>query len=205
LDMSNRSKFASAATLTNGLVALALVVTLSGAIGSLVIGVTASALSAMVSAAVYGALVAGLVSIVLAGLSFAERWSERFERARAETESRIFDTLRYFEGGSQTRNVGISVMETYWEDSRLLQLRDLCVPLLANQAMYLLRASDQKDKPHEQDNLRRIIALLERAAEQMRFPQSYESMRKAVRETRWTALGEGSMFRAEHWRVGWRT
>ena len=73
-------------------------------------------------------------------------------------------------------------METYWDDLRLKQICDMCVPLLANQAMYLLRASKQEDKPHEQDNLRRIMVLLNRASEQQRFPASYQSVRRAVQE-----------------------
>lgn len=157
-------------------------VALVAAVVAIVMGLARTAPSATVAAAVYGALVAGVVSIVLAGLGLVERWIERTEQSRQNTEARVFETLHYFQGGSQARNVGIAVLETYWDDPRLRQLRDLCVPLLANQAMYLLRASKQEDKAHEQDNLRRMIELLRKASEQHRFPASYQLVQSALRE-----------------------
>jgi hypothetical protein len=70
----------------------------------------------------------------------------------------LISALRWFEGGTQNRSIGIAVVNTNWE--LLKEFRALWIEVLANQAIYLLMASDQKTAAHEHENLRRIMQLL---------------------------------------------
>jgi hypothetical protein len=115
------------------------------------------------------ALASALVTVVLAVLGSQERRqesiqrtaaAEREERERAclRHEQRAFGALEYFTGDTQRRNVGIAIIEGSWRD--VPEMRRVFVPLLANQASYLVEKSKQKDAVHEIDNCRRIVGLL---------------------------------------------
>lgn len=65
--------------------------------------------------------------------------------------------VSYLTGKTQARNVGIAVLQGLAPRSR--QFRGAVVPLLANQAIYLLEESEQGSKAHEVENLRRIMSL----------------------------------------------
>jgi hypothetical protein len=115
------------------------------------------------------ALASALVTIVLAVLGYQERQQEAInrteaavreegERARIRHEQRAFGALEYFTGRTQRRNVGIAIIEGSWRD--VPEMRRMFIPLLANQASYLLEKSDEHGAVHEVDNCRRIIGLL---------------------------------------------
>ena len=97
-----------------------------------------------------------------------DRQADRREREMAAKEAErskqrdvLYESLKWFEGGIQRRSIGIAVVNTSW--SAFLEFRPLWTEVFASQAVYLLTASDEGTKPHEHDNLRRIMELLVRA------------------------------------------
>jgi hypothetical protein len=144
----------------------------------------AEELSSEAVAVIVGAAVPGAVSVVIAVLGHQERRrledaADR-ERARQRYEQLVIRSLEYFTGKTQRRNVGISVVEGVWEDTA--HLRPLLVPLLLNQATYLLEQSKQVDSAHELDNLRRIMDLLIRARSGGQHEEGYRDLTKVVRK-----------------------
>jgi hypothetical protein len=94
-----------------------------------------------------------------------DRQADRRERELAAKEAErskqrdvLYESLKWFEGGTQRRSIGISVVNTSW--STFEEFRPLWTEVFANQAIYLLTASKQGTKAHEHDNLRRIMDLL---------------------------------------------
>jgi hypothetical protein len=80
--------------------------------------------------------------------------------SRQRTWDRLFDSLKWFEGDTQKRTIGIAVVESKWNDWPDFHARWLTV--LVNQAIYLMsREKDQKAR-HERANLYRIMAFLVR-------------------------------------------
>lgn len=87
-----------------------------------------------------------------------DREADLRERSQARHRDILYESLKWFEGGTQKRSIGIAVVNTSW--GTFEEFRPLWIEVFANQAIYLLAASDQKDKPHEHDNLRRIMAVV---------------------------------------------
>jgi hypothetical protein len=112
-----------------------------------------------------------------------QAWMGYLERRELDRNKHIFDGLQYFTGKTQPRNVGIAVIEGYWATAP--ELRPLFVPLLANQAVYLLAQSDE-ETAHEADNLRRIIRRLLSltAAERVPFAEHLQGVVAAAKQ--WT-------------------
>jgi hypothetical protein len=117
------------------------------------------------------ALVPGVVSVVVSGFSHLSQIraaSERDELRTRELEERkdvrveelVLRSLEYFTGKTQRRSVGIAVVEGAWRDAP--HLHKVFVPLLANQALYLLKVSRSVHSSHESENLKRMMALLTR-------------------------------------------
>jgi hypothetical protein len=82
------------------------------------------------------------------------------ERRQQREEDLLAKTLAYFEGKSQRRSIGISLVEGIWV--RRKRYMDIIVPVLVNQAVYLLLSSGSVDAAHEERNLIRLLRLLER-------------------------------------------
>jgi hypothetical protein len=80
------------------------------------------------------------------------------ERSRAREEERLGRTLDYFDGGSQRRSIGISLIEGVWVKKR--RFDDIIVPLVANQVVYLLLSTESRD-PHNERNLVRLVMTLQ--------------------------------------------
>jgi hypothetical protein len=99
-----------------------------------------------------------LATALLAYLGYCERQASRME-------DRLFDALSWFEGGTQKRSIGIAVVEGYW--SKLPAYRGTLIPLLANQAIYLLSESDT-GTDHERNNLERMMRLILRETTSLR-------------------------------------
>ena len=110
------------------------------------------------TAALIGATIAGSFALGQTGIGFVERREAGRIAERERRESYVFQALQHFTGHSQPRSVGISVLEGSWDS--LPELRPMLVPLLCNQAIYLIRQSGQEDAAHEVDNLHRILELL---------------------------------------------
>ena len=92
-----------------------------------------------------------LLAIVLAYLGYLER------RANQRSEL-LLKTVSYFDGGTQKRSIGIALIEGLLKKDA--EHRQVLVPLLANQFVYLLLHPDVKDSPHEERNLVRLFFLL---------------------------------------------
>jgi len=126
-------------------------------------------ISGDVAIGLVAALTSGVVSVVISGFAHldrvradAERESlrqrEESEREKIRYEEVVLKSLDYFTGQTQRRNVGIAIVEGAW--SRTPHLRPVFVPLLVNQAVYLLEESGQAEASHEAENLARIMTLL---------------------------------------------
>jgi hypothetical protein len=79
------------------------------------------------------------------------------ERRAAREEDRLGKTLDYFDGGSQRRSIGISLIEGIWLNKP--RYRDIIVPLISNQVVYLLLSSESHDA-HNERNLVRLVMIL---------------------------------------------
>lgn len=105
--------------------------------------------------AILGALISGVITWYAAREQF-ER--ERKLREQEQREQHIYTALNLFTGGTQNRNVGISVIQQY-----LATMPDLIAsfaPLFVNQAIYLLTESNSVKDLHEFNNLDRIMDLV---------------------------------------------
>ncbi|GAB4578819.1 MAG: hypothetical protein Fur0022_15560 [Anaerolineales bacterium] len=78
------------------------------------------------------------------------------ERKGAREQDRLGKTLDYFDGGSQRRSIGISMLEGVWLHNR--RYHNILVPLVANQIVYLLLSTDSHDA-HNERNLVRLIMI----------------------------------------------
>jgi hypothetical protein len=121
-----------------------------------------------VSAFVDGVIGAAVGGVVAGGFSLAQSALASKERSRTRLEQNLFSALQYFGGGTQERSIGISIVEGY--RNQMHQLLPMFVPLLANQALYLLTNPKAKagERADEESNLRRIMNLLGEAKAESR-------------------------------------
>jgi hypothetical protein len=87
-----------------------------------------------------------------------ERLFAAKEAERVRLKNILYESLKWFEGGTQKRSIGIAVVKTSWD--AYSDFRSLWTEVFVNQALYLLAASDSGVKAHEQENLGQILALL---------------------------------------------
>lgn len=69
-------------------------------------------------------------------------------------EERLAKTLDYFDGGSQKRSIGISLLEGVWLKNP--RYHSILAPLVANQIVYLILSTDSHDA-HNERNLIRLL------------------------------------------------
>jgi hypothetical protein len=81
------------------------------------------------------------------------------ERKAAREDDLLGKTLGYFDGGSQRRSIGISLLEGIWIRKPITF--PVIVPLIANQIVYLLHSTDSHDA-HNERNLVRLVMLLQK-------------------------------------------
>lgn len=114
---------------------------------------------------------AGAVLLAIASLTFSfyqfkrnradtMEWKER--DSRANRQAKLLDSLKWFEGGIQTRAVGIAVIEGHWREQS--ELRSTWASVLVSQAVYIISKPEAELPQHEARNLERILALLRLAA-----------------------------------------
>jgi hypothetical protein len=77
----------------------------------------------------------------------------------------FLDSLGWFEGGTQKRNIGIAIVESEWDKKDNKDFRSRWTSVLTNQAVYLLTRKPTKGKEkepvfHEEQNLIRIMDIL---------------------------------------------
>jgi hypothetical protein len=82
------------------------------------------------------------------------------EASRDRLRDILYESLQWFEKGSQKRSIGISIVDASW--SLFPEFQSIWLAVLANQAVYLLAVSKQNDDAHEIANLRRIMRVLVR-------------------------------------------
>ena len=70
----------------------------------------------------------------------------------------LLESLRWFEGGTQPRSIGIALVESKWAFHP--EFRGRWASILVNQAIYLLTRKNDRDAIHERANLYRIMDLL---------------------------------------------
>lgn len=110
------------------------------------------------------------------------------EASRARFREVLFESLRWFEGKTQRRSIGISIVEASWDEYP--ELRPIWRGVLVNQAVYLLTVSEQKEKLPEIANLRRIMAVLVREASDL-DSVSRASLRTALESRLRGSIGGG--------------
>jgi hypothetical protein len=108
---------------------------------------------------VWGPVLVGLAAAMsgFAAAAYASRRSAQSAR-EGRLEAHLYDALKWFEGETQKRSVGLSVIEGNWKSTAL---HPTWRGVLVNQAVYLL-ASSKADTEHERQNLRRMRELLGR-------------------------------------------
>lgn len=99
------------------------------------------------------------IAVAVAGWVYAgfKDWLSYRERLATRKEDQLFKALSWFEGKTQRRSIGVAVVEGLWQE--LPVYRRTLIPLLANQAIYLLVESDSATA-HERNNLERIMQLI---------------------------------------------
>ena len=85
------------------------------------------------------------------------------ERRRTQERELLLQNVAYFDGGTQRRSIGIALIEGLIRRRR--QHRDVLLPLLANQFVYLLCHPEVKQSVHEERNLVRLYRLLSETPE----------------------------------------
>jgi hypothetical protein len=120
------------------------------------IGNTAALLSAI------GSLITALFAIAV--LRIQRNWqlerekeAHRYELEK-ERQTHLYQALHWFEGKTQSRSIGIAVIEANWDQTKTLH--KTWIAILTNQAVYLLLESGQDKAAHEIVNLKRIMNLL---------------------------------------------
>jgi hypothetical protein len=93
------------------------------------------------------------------------------ERRDQREDALLAQTLKCFEGKSQRRSVGISLVEGLWAPK--MKKMNILVPVLVNQIVYLLHSSKSVDAVHEERNLIRLLTLLKRCIPKTTSPNEY--------------------------------
>ncbi len=116
-----------------------------------------------------GTLVGGFCGFIATKMQYQQKSDEL-----------LLIALENLGGGSQKRNVGISAIELYWNNSRH---KDVCLSLLIGSGIYLLRDSEQDDKDIELYNLHRIMTFILKQGElRESLRNHYERLFEAVKE-----------------------
>lgn len=95
-------------------------------------------------------------------------WKEK--DARANRQSKLLDSLTWFEGGIQKRALGLAVIEGHW--STYPELRSTWAAVLLSQAIYIVSKPEVALPPHEIENLQHIFELLRTAKKELSLDES---------------------------------
>ena len=193
----------------------------TSSLGLLALWLTDTHLSPAGTGAVAGAAVSGIIAIALATLGYAERRADararelerradKNERELERTEGYVIQSFQFFTGGTQRRGVGVSAVEGLL--SQAPHLRSVFVPLLVNQATYVLTKVPESRQPstehapdaqkplteHEKDNLNRMIAVLARFRPgDTEHEQHYANLLDAISRKRQHVQGETERWLAD--------
>ena len=119
-----------------------------------------------------GALLAGGVSLYQARVAANERRETR-------REQNLMAAFQYFDGKTQRRSVGLSIIEAGWRQTP--KLLPMFVPLLAYQAIHLIAVSGGgEDAALEHKNLDRIVDLLALASVESGTAGDFSAVQEAL-------------------------
>jgi hypothetical protein len=99
-----------------------------------------------------------LIAIVLAGIGWTLALYQYIGTRRQRVWELLLESLRWFEGGTQRRSIGIALVESKWDHHK--EFRSRWASILINQAIYLLTRDKDRHAIHERANLYKIMALL---------------------------------------------
>lgn len=106
-------------------------------------------------------------------------WIGYLERQKAREEQSLQETLSYFTGGTQKRNVGIALVEGVWQSKP--QYMNILVPVITNQIVYLLTTTNSKDEIHELRNLNRLLSIFMKTdSVRYKFPSCHSDVTDAI-------------------------
>ncbi|WP_170764616.1 hypothetical protein [Ruegeria lacuscaerulensis] len=130
--------------------------------------------------ALIGVLVASLVQI---GMAFAQRRWEIVSSDVDHFRQQYSQALGYFDGGTQKRNIGISILTSLWDHEIAKRhpnvYRKSCALLFCNQCLYILTAGGNQFESHEQDNLRRMLRTIQSFDEFLK-PTGYKNQKEDI-------------------------
>jgi hypothetical protein len=106
-------------------------------------------------------LAAVLATIIVAFIGYRQFILSQKHQSEADLTRNLFDSLKWFEGGTQKRSIGIAIIEGSWE-KRKEELGNIWKPLLLSQAIHILNQSSQDASSTELTNLERILGLISR-------------------------------------------
>jgi hypothetical protein len=89
-------------------------------------------------------------------------WNLKVQREE-KTREFLLDSLKWFQGTTQPRSIGIAIVEASWEHHAFM--RPFWSSVLATQAIHLLARSKEDDSRVEEANLDRIMRLLVKGKE----------------------------------------
>jgi hypothetical protein len=99
-----------------------------------------------------------ILAIVVAAAGWVIAIVQNFVTRNQRTWELLLESLRWFEGGTQPRSIGIALVESKWDHHK--EFRRRWTSILVNQAIYLLTRKKGRDAIHERANLYRIMKLL---------------------------------------------
>jgi hypothetical protein len=116
----------------------------------------------------HGALITGVITGLIGlcsgfGVALYTQRAQRIAAKEDRLESHLFESLKWFERGTQKRGIGLSIIEGNWEDVQVLH--PTWTAVLVAQAVYLVAEKPKKKEltAHELENRRRVCSLLKRA------------------------------------------
>jgi len=99
-----------------------------------------------------------VIAIIAAGVGWALAVFQFFGNRKQRVWELLLESLRWFEGHTQKRSIGIALVESKWDHH--VEFRGRWASILVNQAIYLLTRKNDRDAIHERANLYRIMNLL---------------------------------------------
>lgn len=83
-------------------------------------------------------------------------------RAAAEREAQTLKALEFLTGGTQRRSAGLGLLEGLLNETDRGLVRQVFLPVIRNQLIYLAVSTDSRNKTHEHENFVRLINLWKR-------------------------------------------
>jgi hypothetical protein len=99
-----------------------------------------------------------ILALIVASAGWCIALYQYYGNRSQRTWELLIESLRWFEGGTQPRSIGIALVESKWQYHE--EFRSRWASILVNQAIYLLTRKNSRDAAHERANLYRVMDLL---------------------------------------------